>query len=52
MEALADSYQPEELNRIAFHLYEKFRPEIPRGKKGWGAKGELNLQKIRELKKG
>lgn len=52
MEELARSYEPEELNRAAFRLYEQFRPEIPKGKRGWGAKGELNLQKMRELKKG
>ena len=45
MEDLAGAYEPEELNKIAFRLYEKFRPEIPKGKKGWGAKGELNPQK-------
>jgi hypothetical protein len=51
MEALAKSYDPEELNATAFRLYEKFRPEIPKGKRGWGAKGELNLEKIRKLMK-
>jgi hypothetical protein len=52
MEELAESFEPEELNRVAFRLYEKFRPEIPKGKRGWGAKGELSLQKIRELMQG
>jgi hypothetical protein len=51
MEELVNSYEPQELDRIAFHLYEQFRPDIPKGKRGWGAKGELNPQKIRELKK-
>jgi hypothetical protein len=32
-------------------LYEKFRPEIPEGKKGWGARGELDLDYIRSLAK-
>jgi hypothetical protein len=50
MEDLAGSYDPEELNNVAFRLYEKFRPEIPKGSKGWGAKGELSPKKIRELK--
>jgi hypothetical protein len=49
METLAGSYEPQELNRIAFQFYEKFRPDIPRGKRGWGAKGELNMQKITDL---
>ena len=51
MEELAKSYEPKELNAIAFRLYEKFRPEIPKGKRGWGAKGELRLEKLKELKK-
>lgn len=48
MEALAASLPPEELNRVAFRLYERFRPEVPEGVKGWGAKGELRLERIRE----
>jgi hypothetical protein len=47
MEALAGSLEPEELNRIGFRLYEHFRPEVPAGAKGWGAKGVLELGKIR-----
>ena len=33
----------------AFRLYEEFRPEIPPGKRGWGAVGELDLDRIRSL---
>lgn len=51
MEDLAGSYEPEELNRIAFRLYEQFRPEIPKGRRGWGAKGELSFKNILDLKK-
>jgi len=47
MEALAARYAPEELNRIGFRLYEQFRPEVPRDVRGWGAKGELDLARIR-----
>lgn len=47
MEALAASYPPEELNRIGFYLYERFRPEVPADASGWGAKGELKLGRIR-----
>src|SRR4051812_9456314 len=46
MEALAASLPPEELNRAAFRLYERFRPEVPEGTQGWGAKGELRLERI------
>lgn len=47
MEARAGSMEPEELNRIGFRLYEHFRPEVPAGAKSWGAKGVLDLGKIR-----
>ena len=46
MEALAARYEPAELNRIGFRLYEKFRPEIPPGNDGWGAKAALEVEKI------
>ena len=47
MEELAGSMEPEKLNRIGFRLYERFRPEVPAGAKGWGAKGVLDLARIR-----
>jgi hypothetical protein len=50
MEDLAAAFEPGELEKMAYELYEKFRPEIPGGKKGWGAKGELNLEYIRSLR--
>lgn len=50
MEDLAKAYSPQELAKKAYPLYEKFRPEIPEGKKGWGAAGELDLDTIRSLK--
>jgi hypothetical protein len=49
MEKLAKAYTPKQLESKAYDLYEKFRPEIPEGKKGWGAKGELDLEYIRSL---
>ena len=49
MEKLAKAYTPKQLEKKAYDLYEKFRPEIPEGKKGWGAKGELDLEYIRSL---
>jgi hypothetical protein len=51
MEALARSVTPTQLEARAFPLYEKFRPQVPEGKKGWGAKGELDLDMIRRLAK-
>ncbi|HEV3119052.1 MAG TPA: hypothetical protein VG099_16435 [Gemmataceae bacterium] len=49
MQRLAASYSPEELARQAYSLYERFRPEIPSGVKGWGAKGKLDLESIEQL---
>ncbi len=49
MEDLAKAYPPQELAKKAYPLYEKFRPEVPEGKKGWGAAGELDLNQIRSL---
>lgn len=46
MTALANQMDPEDLNRVGFRLYEHFRPEIPADAKGWGAKGELHLDRI------
>ncbi len=52
MEALADGFAPEELNRLGFRLYERFRPEVPQDVSGWGAKGRLDLDLIREAAAG
>ena len=49
MEELAKAYKPDELAAKAYSLYEKFRPDIPEGERGWGAKGELDLKYIRSL---
>jgi hypothetical protein len=46
MEALAASLPPEELNRVGFRLYERFPPDVPEGAAGWGAKGELRVNRI------
>ena len=52
MEKLAQAYPPKKLESEAYPLYEKFRPEIPEGKKGWGAKGKLDLEYIQSLASG
>jgi hypothetical protein len=49
MRDLAKSFQPEQLKTGAFSLYEQFRPAIPEGVRGWGAKGTLDLDRIRSL---
>src|SRR6266404_4627111 len=42
MQRLANSFEPKELAERAFGLYERFRPAIPQGVNGWGAKGNLD----------
>jgi hypothetical protein len=50
MRALADSFKPAELAAVAFSLYERFRPDVPDGVRGWGVKGELDLTRLESLK--
>jgi hypothetical protein len=52
MRALAAAYPPRELETIAFSLYEKFRPALPAGVRGWGAAGVLDLALIKKMAKG
>ena len=49
MTKLAQSFPPAELAARAFALYEKFRPAIPEGVRGWGAKGKLDIGLIKRL---
>jgi hypothetical protein len=49
MRDLTKAFRPEQLSRNAFSLYERFRPSIPEGVAGWGAKGKLDVDRIRSL---
>jgi len=49
---LAKSRPAEVLADDAFRLYEAFRPAVPAGERGWGAKGTLSLKKIERLAAG
>jgi hypothetical protein len=49
MTGLANALKPDELAQRGFSLYEQFRPAIPEGVQGWGAKGELDLARISKL---
>ena len=49
MTELAKALEPDELAQRGFGLYEQFRPAIPEGVQGWGAKGELDLGRISKL---
>jgi hypothetical protein len=51
METPAKAYPPSGLAVMAFWLYERFRPRIPAGVKGWGAAGTLELQWIQRMAK-
>jgi hypothetical protein len=49
MQQLANAYKPQELAHDAYPLYERFRPSIPEGVQGWGARGDLDLGLIERL---
>jgi hypothetical protein len=51
MTQLARSMNRGELAARAYSLYEEFRPSVPDGVRGWGAKGRLDLSLIHELAK-
>jgi hypothetical protein len=51
MRELAAAVPPKRLQETGFALYEQFRPEIPEGVKGWGAKGRLDLARLKSLAK-
>lgn len=42
-------HRDEELNKSGFRFYEEFRPTVSGGQKGWGRKGELDLEKIKSV---
>jgi hypothetical protein len=52
MRDLAKSFKTEELADKAFGLYVQFRPVVPEDATGWGAKGELKLDRMRALANG
>lgn len=49
LEELARSVPRADLAESAFALYERFRPSVPAGQRGWGAKGVLDLGSVRAL---
>ena len=52
MRLLAASYHPDRLDVEAYGLYERFRPVVEKGKRGWGAEGVLDLDKVLGLRRG
>ena len=51
MRLLAESHEPEELNRKGFSFYCDFRPVIEPGKGGWGKRGKVPCEVILKLRK-
>ena len=49
MKQLARYLKSDQLGEAAFEIYEKLRPTVARGKRGWGQKGERDLDLIRPL---
>jgi len=49
MVSLARSMPARELAKRAYALYEEFRPAIPAGVGGWGAAGDLDLDRVAGL---
>ena len=49
MTKLAKAFPKAELEEKAYALYEAFRPKIPQGTRGWGAKGVLDLGTLAKL---
>ena len=49
MQALAAAYDPDDLADVAYTLYEKFRPKVASGERGWGQKSVLDLDLVRRL---
>jgi hypothetical protein len=49
MTKLAKSMPPAQLAVQAYALYKRFRPSVPPGVAGWGAKGQLDMERIKEL---
>jgi hypothetical protein len=49
MRDLAKAFRPEQPSKNTFSPYERLRPAIPQGVTGWGAKGRLDIDRIRSL---
>ena len=47
--ALAETFDPDELDPVAMDIYMRLRPNIPKGREGWGRAGLLDTAKIDAL---
>jgi hypothetical protein len=47
--ALAETYEPDELHQEAMNVYMRLRPNVPKGREGWGRAGLLDTDAIDRL---
>lgn len=47
--ALAETFDPEDLDGVAMDVYMRLRPNVPKGREGWGKVGLLDSDKIAAL---
>ena len=47
--ALAETFEPEELGAAAMDVYMRLRPNVPKGREGWGKVGSLDTAAIGAL---
>lgn len=52
LQSWKDHLSSEELDRRVWGWYCSVRPEVPQGPSGWGAKGEVKLSNILDLRRG
>lgn len=48
-ESLAETFEPAELDRAAMDVYMRLRPNVPKGREGWGKAGLLDTNEIDTL---
>ncbi|GLJ29706.1 hypothetical protein SUGI_0585970 [Cryptomeria japonica] len=49
LQGLTRAYPPKQIGSEAYSLYEKIRPQVQGGIRGWGAKGYLDLDLVEQL---
>jgi hypothetical protein len=48
-ESLAETFEPAKLDRMAMDVYMRLRPNVPKGRQGWGKAGLLDTNQIDAL---
>jgi len=46
LQTLAETFEPEDLDRMAMDVYMRLRPNVPKGREGWGKAGLLETGAI------